>query len=61
MFSTLNSIKQITTNCEGSKQGNISHNATPVLYVVLKLKSKTFLIENVFVTKKDQMSLRAML
>ena len=30
--STLNCIKQITTKCEGSKLGNISHNAAFVVY-----------------------------
>ena len=51
--STLNSIKQITTKCEGSKLGNISHNAA-LLYTVFKLKKKSFLIENVSDAKNIQ-------
>ena len=52
--STLSSIKQITTKCEGSKLGNISHNAAFVVYC-FKLKKKNFFNRKCFCCKKSYM------
>ena len=49
--STLSSIKQITTKCEGSKLGNISHNAAFVMYC-FKLKRQNFFNRKCFCCKK---------
>ena len=52
--STLSSIKQITTKCEGSKLGNISHNAAFVVYC-FKLKKQNFFNRKCFCYKKSYM------
>ena len=52
--STLSSIKQITTKCEGSKLGNISHNAAFVVYC-FKLKKQNFFNRKCFCCKKSYM------